>query len=80
MASPYRVQKLSRPADCLIESERLWQLTVGKWLVDTRNITRLPHVFTVINIHYSIYFTLTKVFDDMLIAGQKEALDNFSAK
>lgn len=73
------VWKLSKPAYGLVESGRLWQLAIERWLSDERyiEVPALPQLFIERRTDGRIGVAIAKVFDDLLIVGSSSDLENF---
>jgi len=72
--------KIIKPAYGLVESGRLWQITIESWLLSDEaleTVPGLPQLFYKKNKEELPILVIAKVVDDLLIAGQPEELEKF---
>ena len=77
--SPNMVWKILRPAYGLVESGRLWQLAIERWLFDYgfAAIPGLSQFFILRDNSGRISVLLAKVVDDLLLAGSVTTMNEF---
>ena len=74
------VWKQLKPAYGLVESGRLWQLTVEKWLHEKdrlETVPGFPQLFLMRNELSTPKLIIAKIVDDFLLAGRKDELNSF---
>lgn len=72
--------KLNKPAYGLVESGRLWQLTIEPWMLDEFNaetVPGLPQLFFKRNLNNQPDSIIAKVAEDILLAGTVAELNKF---
>jgi hypothetical protein len=77
--SPNVVWKILRPAYGLVESGRLWQLAIERWLFDYgfETLPGLSQFFILRDNSGRITILLAKVVDDLLLAGSVTTMNEF---
>ena len=72
--------KLKKPAYSLVESGRLWQLTIEPWMIDEyklKPVPGLPQIFFKRDLEQIPCLVIAKVVDDLLIAGKAIEIKQF---
>ncbi len=80
MSKPGELLKLLKSAYGLVESGRLWQMTVEPWLLNTygfETIPGLPQLFVLKSNNGSLQLIVAKVVDDFLLAGLPSEISRF---
>ena len=80
---PGELWKLNKPAYGLVESGRLWQLTIEPWMLDEYGlepVPGIPQIFFKKNSERVPDLVIAKVVDDLLIAGSELEVEQFKKK
>jgi len=78
-SSHRKVWKILKPVYGIVESGRLWQLTVEKWMSHQGilEVPGLPQLFIRRNRNGTLQLAIAKVVDDFLIVGIREKIEEF---